>query len=241
MGPWQWRAAQAPGGVWVVTCVCTQDSCGSSSSISGSCLSLGSELIAMVHAVSGACLGGALPSVGTQSRNPLYSSTPKQWFLAFLEGLEIFPDSLPASCGALAPSGCLHAANPSPLPGVWPPKPKPQLPAPTHPNGWAEKCLRLVSADWHWSCVGISPLCPLQTCCCTLLRGSEASPHPPQWRVFLVSRNFSSFTAPSQRCRSHPYSFVSVFFFSFALSRYVGIFLPFRKSGVFCQRSVGVL
>ena len=26
-GPWQWRAAQAPGGkVWTVTCACTQDS-----------------------------------------------------------------------------------------------------------------------------------------------------------------------------------------------------------------------
>ena len=24
MGPWQWRAAQAPGGVWIVTCACTQ-------------------------------------------------------------------------------------------------------------------------------------------------------------------------------------------------------------------------
>ena len=43
-------------------------------------------------------------------------------------------------------------------------------------------------------------------------------PYPPnprlhQWRVFLVCGNFSSFTAHSQRCRSHPYSFVSVFFF----------------------------
>ena len=27
MGPWQWRAAQVPGGeVWIVTCACTQDS-----------------------------------------------------------------------------------------------------------------------------------------------------------------------------------------------------------------------
>ena len=25
-GPWQWRAAQAPRGVWIVTCACTQDS-----------------------------------------------------------------------------------------------------------------------------------------------------------------------------------------------------------------------
>ena len=25
MGPWQLRAAQAPGGLWIVTCACTQD------------------------------------------------------------------------------------------------------------------------------------------------------------------------------------------------------------------------
>ena len=32
-------------------------------------------------------------------------------------------------------------------------------------------------------------------------------------RGFLLCGNFSSFRAPSQRCRSHPYSFVSIFFF----------------------------
>ena len=26
LGPWQWRTAQAPGRVWIVTCACTQDS-----------------------------------------------------------------------------------------------------------------------------------------------------------------------------------------------------------------------
>ena len=25
-GPWQWRVAQAPGEVWIVTCACTQAS-----------------------------------------------------------------------------------------------------------------------------------------------------------------------------------------------------------------------
>ena len=38
-------------------------------------------------------------------------------------------------------------------------------------------------------------------------------PHFLQWRDFLVCGIFSSFPAPSQRCRSLPYSFVSVFFF----------------------------
>ncbi|KAJ8791602.1 hypothetical protein J1605_020324 [Eschrichtius robustus] len=52
------------------------------------------------------------------------------------------------SCGALTPSGCVHAANPSPLPAIRP-KPEPQLPAPARPGGGAEKPLGLVSAGWH--------------------------------------------------------------------------------------------
>ena len=93
-------------------------------------------------------------------------------------------------------------------------------------------------------CAGISPLCPLHPCGCTLLRGSEASPPPPSPPVkgLLVCGNFSSFTAPSPRCGCHPYSIVSVF--SFSLPRYVGIFLPFWKSGLmpaFSRCSLGVV
>ena len=61
-------------------------------------------------------------------------------------------------------------------------------------------------------------------------------------QCFLVFGNFSSFTASFQQYRSHLYSFVSFFFlFPFGLPSYVGIFLPFWKSEVFCQCSVGVL
>ena len=88
------------GEVWIVTCAC----------LSISCPSLESMLIATAHAHPGAHLGGAL--------NPLSSCTPKQWSLASWAGPDFSPDSLPASCGALAPSGCVHAANPSPLPGI---------------------------------------------------------------------------------------------------------------------------
>ena len=95
--------------------------------------------------VSGARLGGAL--------NPLSLHTPKQWFLASSAVPDLFPDSLPASCGTLAPSGCVHATNPSRLPGVWPLKPEPQLSAPTCPSGWADKSLGLVSAGQHRSSV----------------------------------------------------------------------------------------
>ena len=94
-------------------------------------------------------------------------------------------------------------------------------------------------------CAGISPLCPLHPCGCALLRGCKAPPSAPRSlrtrRGFLVCGNLSSFTSPSHWCRSRPYSFVSVFSFFFSLPRYVGSFLPFGKSVVFCQHSVGVL
>ena len=64
---------------------------------------------------------------------------------------------------------------------------------------------------------GISLLCPLHPCCCTL-RGSEASPQPPPslpvkglpsvWKLFFLHSS-------SPRCRSRPHSFVSVFSFLF--------------------------
>ncbi|KAJ8788902.1 hypothetical protein J1605_022308 [Eschrichtius robustus] len=54
--------------------------------------------------------------------------------LASSAAADFFPDSLLASCGALTPSGCVHAANPSPLLAIRP-KPEPQLPAPARPGG----------------------------------------------------------------------------------------------------------
>ena len=188
---------------------------------------------------SGAHLGGAL--------NPLSSHTRKQRgkkkSLASSAAADLFPDSLPASCGALTLSGYVHAANPRPLPAIWP-KPEPQLPAPTHPRRVSRQG-SLAGECWSAPllCVGISPLCPPHPCCCALLHGSEAPPSATRSlrprRGFLVCGNLSSFTAPSHWCRFHPYSFVSVF--SFTLPRYVGSFLPFGRSEVFCQRSVGIL
>ena len=81
-------------------------------------------------------------------------------------------------------------------------------------------------------CAGISLLCPLHCCCCAFLCGSEAYPPPPPPRLcprrgFLVCGNFSSFIAPSQRCRSNPYSFVSVFSFFFCSTHVHGEFPAF--------------
>ena len=63
-------------------------------------------------------------------------------------------------------------------------------------------------------CAGLSQLCPLYTCCCTLLWGSEAS-HlsplmrvcPTLWKIFFLHSSF-------------PDSFVSLFFISLFLLLY---------------------
>ena len=129
-------------------------------------------------------------------------------------------DSLPASRGALAPFRLCSRSQPQFSP--W---------DPTKARAW--RVSRQASrAGECWSavilCAGISQLCPPHPFCCALLRGSEAPPSAPRSlrprRGFPVCGNLSFFTAPSHWCRSHPYSFVSVF--SFALPRYVGSFLP---------------
>ena len=184
------------------------------------------------------------------SESPLLAH-PKIIVSCLLGRSRLFLDSLPAGCGTLAPSGCVHAANPSPLPGIWPPKPEPQLPAPTRPGGWADKPLRLVSAGWHQFSVRESLRFALSTPVTELFSMALKLPHPHatprlrQWRGFLVCGNFSSFTAPSQRCRSSPYSFVSVFSFFFCPTQVRGEFLAFWEVWgllpAFSRCSVGVV
>ena len=148
-----------------------------------------------------------------------------------LRQLQTFsPDSLPASCGALTPSGCVHAASPSPLPAI---RPKPSLSSqPRPPRRGSRQASRAAECCSAPSlCAGISPLCPLHPRGCALLRGSEASPlrHPqsPPAKGLLVCGHLSSFTAPSHWCRSRPYSFVSVISFFFCPTRVRGEFLAF--------------
>ena len=184
--------------------------------------------------ISGARLGSALPSVGTQGRNPLSSCTPKQWSLASLAAPDLFPDSLPASCGALAPFRLCSRSQPQSSP--WDPTSEARASAPSPRPRSLVWVSRQVSQAGECLpapilCAGISPLCPLHPCSCALLRGSEASPlRPPQsppMKGLLVCGNFSSFTAPFQRCRSCPYSFVSVFSFFFCPTQVHGEFLAF--------------
>ena len=175
---------------------------------------------------------------------------PKTMVSCLLGSSRLLPRLLPRlpwlAVAHQPPSGCIHAANPSPLPGIWPPKPKLSSQPPPTP------VVEQTSLSGWWVLVGTNPLCGnLSTLPSALLM--LCSPpwlwsfptHPPpylhQWRDFLVWGNFSSFTAPSQKCRSRLYSFCLFFLFSFALPRYMRSFLPFGKSEFFCQHSVVVL
>ena len=138
-------------------------------------------------------------------------------------------------------SSCLWRFNPlllrllgefsrSPL-WICPLKPEPQLPALTHPGGWADKLLRLVSAGRHQSSVQESLCFALCIPIAALWSFPPVTLHLRQWRDFLVCGIFCSFTAPSQRCKVLSLFFCLFFLlFSFALPRYVGSFLPFGKS-----------
>ena len=129
-----------------------------------------------------------------------------------MAGPDFFPDSLPASCGALAPFRLCSDSQPQS--STWDltsslilsSQPPPARQVSRQASQAGECCSAPIL------CVGISPLCPLHPCCCALLRGSEASPHPPSPTVkgLPSGGNFSSFTAPSRGAGSRPYSF---FFF----------------------------
>ena len=172
---------------------------------------------------------------------------------AFLRNCPFLPgypfywlDSLPASCGTLSPFKLFSRSQPQSLPWDLTSEAQASAPSPHPPWLVSDKPLRLMNAGWHWSFVRECLWFALCTPVAALsFVAPKLPPWPPhrlhQWRGFLVCGKFSSFTAQFQRCRSHPYSFVSVFLISFALPWYVGSFLPFGKSEVFCQHSVGVL
>ena len=192
--------------------------------------------------MSGAHLGSAL--------NPLSSRTPKQRgkkkSLASLAAPDLFLDTLPASCGTLAPFRLCSHSQPQSSP--WDLTSKARASAPSshlsrHLSRQATRAGESLQAPIlpaGLSCFALcTPVAALPSVALKLPPSATRSLHSR--RCFLVCGNLSSFTAPSHWCRSHPYSFVSVFLFSCALPRYVGSFLPFGRSEVFCQLSVGVL
>ena len=108
----------------------------------------------------------------------------------------------------LPPSGCVHTANPNPLPGIWAPKPEPQLPSPTCLGGWADKPLRLVSAGQHQSSVQESLHFALCTTVAALsfvapMLPPPQAPSPPVkglpsvWKHFLLHSSLPEVQVPS--------------------------------------------
>ena len=178
MGPWQWWAARAPksGGVDSDLCLHTGFLVAAAAALAFHMTICGVHTNSRLPPISGAPLGGVL--------NPLSSPTLKKWSLASLAGPGFFLDSLPASCGALAPFRLCSRSQPQSSP--WDPtsEARASAPRPRPPRrlsrqaSWAGEC---------WSapilCAGISPLSPPHPCCCALLRGSKASPPcPPSLR-----------------------------------------------------------
>ena len=188
---------------------------GGSSSLSISCPSLGSALIAAAHA-------HLWSSFKWRSESPLltHRETKRQENISCLSAApDLFPDSLPASCGALAPFRLCSRRQPQSSP-CDPTTARASAPSPACPGGGANKPLGLVSAAQHRSSVWESLRFALRTPVVSL---SSVAPKLPSSttrslcprRGFLVCGNLSSFTAPSHWCRSRPYSFVSVISFFF--------------------------
>ena len=93
----------------------------------------------------------------------------------------LFPDTLPASCGALASFRLCSRRQPQSSP--WDPNSEARASAPSpHPPQRSSRQASRAGECWSAPllCAGISPLCPLHLCCCAVLHGSEASPlcHP---------------------------------------------------------------
>ena len=197
---------------------------GCSSSLSVSCPSLGSALIAAARV-------RLWSSFRRCSESPLLAD-PVTMVSCLFGSSRLFPGLPPGQPWHTSPFRLCSRCQPQSSP--WDLTSEAQASAPSpHPPRQVSREASPAGECWLAPilCVGISPLCPPHPCCCTLLRGSEAPPSAtrslrPQ-RGFLVCGNLSSFTVPSQWCRFHPYSFVSVFSFFFCPTQVRGESLAF--------------
>ena len=190
---------------------------GCSSSLSVSCPSLGSALIAAAHA-------HLWNSFRRCSESPVLAQ-PKTMVSCLLGSSRCFPGLPPTSCGALAPFRLCSRSQPQSSP--WDPtEARASAPSPRLPRRVSRQASQ---AGECWSaqilCAGISPLCPPHPCGCALLCGSEASPlcHPRSllvkglpsvWKLFLLHSSLPEMQVPS------------LFFslcFSFSLLPYLGM------------------
>ena len=143
---------------------------GGSSSLSVSCPSLGSTLIAMACA-------HLWSSFRWCSESPLL--VHPETMHRFHRQVQTFSQTLPASCGTLAPFRLCSRSQPKSSPLALTSEAQASAPSP-HPPRWvsrqASQAGECCSAPLL--CAGISLLCPQHPYCCALLHCSEASPPP---------------------------------------------------------------
>ena len=170
----------------------------------------------------------------------------KKKSLVSLAAPVLFPDSLPASCGALAPFRLCSHSQPQSSP--WDPtEARASAPSPRLPRRVSRQASR---AGECWSalilCAGISPLCPPHLCGCSLLHGSEASQlHHPQspptkglpsvWKPFLLHSFLPLVQVPSL------FFCLCLFFFLLPYSGTWGVSCLLGGLRSSAMRSVGVL
>ena len=145
---------------------------------------------------------------------------------------DLFPNSLPASRGALAPFRLCSRRQPQSSP--WDPtEARASAPSPRPPR-WVSRQASQAGECWSAPilCVRESlrfalrtPVAALSSVALKLPPSATRSLRPR--RGFLACGNLSSFTAPSHWCRSCPYSLSLWFFFFFCSTQLRGEFLAF--------------
>ena len=181
--------------------------------------------------VSGGLLSSTLNPLSLLTRKQRGKKKGKKKSLVSSAAADFFPDSLLASCGALTPSGCVHAANPSPLPAIDPSEARASAPSPTRPGGGANKPLWLVSAGRRRSSMWESLRFALRTPVAALSSVAPKLPPPPPavsaregapsvWKPFLLHSSLPVVQVLSL-------FFVSVFSFFFGPTQVLGEFLAF--------------
>ena len=145
---------------------------GCSSSLSVSCPSLVSMLIAMAHA-------HLWSSFRWCSESPLL--VHQETMVSCLLGRSrLFPGLPPASSGALAPFRLCSCSQHQSSPWDLTSEAQASAPSPCPPQWVSRQASQSVECSPAVIlCAGIPLLCPPHPCCCALLRGSEAPPRHP--------------------------------------------------------------
>ena len=149
---------------------------GCSSSLSISCPSLVSVLIATARA-------HLWSSFMQCSEYPLLAH-PETMVSCFLGSSRRFLRLHLASCGAVARFRLCSRSQPQSSPRDLTSEARASAPS-LHPPQWVSRQASQAGECWLASilCAGIAPLCTLHSCCCALLHGSKASPHSRSCRL----------------------------------------------------------